>query len=65
MNKPTSTYDSHPALKDRIAFLRGVQSPHEGEDSRALIWELLPTAAVLQKTMTAVIQENIRPLRTR
>jgi Zn-dependent protease with chaperone function len=58
MSKPTSPYDSHPALSERIALLEGIEVSGE-EDDHEPVEDLLPTIRELQDEMTAVVQTNV------
>jgi Zn-dependent protease with chaperone function len=60
MNRPTSTYDSHPAIQDRIRLVRQLDSGSEVEGSQEPAWDLLPDAESLQQEMTAHVQQNVR-----
>jgi Zn-dependent protease with chaperone function len=60
MNRPTSSYDSHPALQDRIRLVQQLDVDSEVEDNREPVWGLLPNAEALQKEMTAHVQSNVQ-----
>lgn len=62
MNRETSDYDSHPAMKDRIAFVQMVQGAAETHDNRPATG-LFAQLEALQNEMTAVVQKNIQPAR--
>lgn len=59
MERPTSTYDSHPAPKDRLQLLAQIQSrnPQFGDADPA--WDLLPDPEQLQTEMTALVQKSL------
>ena len=59
LQRPTSAYDSHPALKDRIRWTEQIQSAvsQEGNDCQA--WALIPDAESLQAEMTQIIYERV------
>jgi Zn-dependent protease with chaperone function len=58
--RPTSTYDSHPALKDRLRLVSQVGAPLTvAEDSRPAC-EMLNNALDLQEEMTTVVQSGLR-----
>lgn len=59
MSRPTSAYDSHPAIKERIALIQRLEVDQVPE-SREPVWDLLPNAETLQRAMTAVVQANVR-----
>jgi hypothetical protein len=59
MSRPTSPYDSHPAVRERIALIQRLEVGQVPE-SREPVWDLLPNAETLQREMTAVVQANVR-----
>ena len=60
MSKPTSPYDSHPAVKERIELVQKLDVVNDIEESQEPVWSLLPSADELQRQMTAVVQANVR-----
>lgn len=60
--KPTSIYDSHPAVKDRIALAEKLQSTVTDTDRDDIqnVADLLPNLANLQDNMTKRVYDNIR-----
>jgi Zn-dependent protease with chaperone function len=59
---PTSPYDSHPAVRERLDRLRRLAPADPPPESREPALNLLPTAEALQSEMTALIQDNVRRL---
>ena len=60
LNRPTSPYDSHPALQDRIRFLqRFDDSGSASEGGQESVWSLIPNADELQAEMTRMVQVNV------
>ena len=60
MSQPTSPYDSHPALQDRIRFLQQIESVAKVEESAEPVWDLFPDAKSLQEEMMDIIRENVK-----
>ncbi len=60
MKRPTSPYDSHPAVQERINLLQQLGVAGGAWESQEPAWDLLPDAAQLQAEMTAVVQNNVR-----
>jgi len=60
LTHPTSPYDSHPAVQERIALLQGVDEVAAGEEDGEPAWSLLPDAEVLQEEMTAFLVASVR-----
>lgn len=42
--RPTSAYDSHPAVQDRIKFVRQLGIPNPDDGAPSLVWDLIPDA---------------------
>ena len=62
MNRTTSEYDSHPAPKERLAWVERLHIPYSVmTDNRQPVLDLLPNAEVLQRKMTLEITDAIRP----
>ncbi len=59
MNRPTSAYDSHPAVHDRIQLLAPFASETDVTDSQEPLIDLIPNLSGLQEEMTAVVQGNV------
>ncbi len=60
LGRPTSTYDSHPALQDRLRLVNQAGAPMQvAEDSRPA-WEMLRNADTLQEAMTGVVQSRLQ-----
>ncbi len=60
ISRPTSLYDSHPAVHERIELVQQLNtSGGSGWGSQEPVWSLLPNAEQLQSEMTAIIQGNI------
>lgn len=66
INRPTATYDSHPAVKDRIRLVEMIGAVDQG-GSPDPVWLLLPEADKLQDEMTHTlhnrVQEQVRRAR--
>jgi Zn-dependent protease with chaperone function/Tfp pilus assembly protein PilF len=60
MSRPTSPYDSHPALQDRIKFVRQIDAANEVEESTDPVWNLFPNAEALQKEMMDIIRADVK-----
>jgi Zn-dependent protease with chaperone function len=60
MSKPTSPYDSHPAVQQRIELVKKLEVINDAEESQEPVWNLLPGADELQRQMTAIVQANVR-----
>jgi Zn-dependent protease with chaperone function len=63
MNRPTSPYDSHPSIKDRIKLLQQLDIPDNREkvkDGQEPVWDLFLNVKELQQMMTRVIQADAR-----
>jgi Zn-dependent protease with chaperone function len=63
MSRPTSPYDSHPAVRERIKLLQQLEVANEVKEGQEPVWDLLPGAEKLQSEMTAIIQANVRQRR--
>jgi hypothetical protein len=59
MSRPTSPYDSHPAVQERIALVQQLEVS-KIEESSEPVWDLLPDAETLQHKMTAIVQANVK-----
>ena len=59
MSRPTSPYDSHPAMRERIALVEQLEG-EQVEDSQEPMRDLLPNIQELQDEMTAVVQKNVQ-----
>lgn len=59
INRPTSPYDSHPSIKDRLAYVKQLEVVEPVETAPGAMIELLPTLPALQAEMTALVQQNI------
>jgi Zn-dependent protease with chaperone function len=59
MSRPTSPYDSHPAVRERIALVGQLQINDPVAESLEPVWDLLPNAETLQREMTAIVQANV------
>jgi hypothetical protein len=59
MSRPTSPYDSHPAVRERIALVQQLQISDPMVESLEPVWDLLPHAETLQREMTAIVQTNV------
>jgi Zn-dependent protease with chaperone function len=61
MSQPTSPYDSHPAVRERIELVKQLQASEKvGPGNQEPVWGLLPSADVLQSEMTAIVQKEIQ-----
>ena len=60
MARPTSTYDSHPAVKDRLRLVSQVGAPPQVDDDNRLAWDMLHNAESFQQEMTTVVQSRQR-----
>jgi Zn-dependent protease with chaperone function len=59
MSRPTSPYDSHPAVRERIALVQQLEVSKVGESPEP-VWDLLPNTETLQREMTAIVQANVK-----
>lgn len=59
MNKPTSPYDSHPAMNDRIAFVEDLNIAPMMEDDQKSVWHIIPEAESWQQKMTDLVQKQV------
>ena len=60
MTRPTSAYDSHPALQDRLRLVTQAGAPMLVEEDTRPAWELISDPEALQLEMTKVIQDRLR-----
>jgi Zn-dependent protease with chaperone function len=60
MSQPTSPYDSHPSLQDRIRFLQQIDSIAKSKGSPDPVWSLFSDAGSLQEEMMDIIRENVK-----
>ncbi|MEW5987678.1 MAG: M48 family metalloprotease [Chloroflexota bacterium] len=60
ISRPTSAYDSHPAIKDRIALVQHLKQGDDQPGDAKPAASLLPTLEQLQKEMTTLVQNNLR-----
>ena len=60
MSRPTSPYDSHPAVRERIKLLQQLKVANEVEESQEPVWNLLPNVEELQNEMTNMVQVNVQ-----
>jgi Zn-dependent protease with chaperone function len=58
MTRPTSAYDSHPAMKDRLEMIKHLESVASGEKKNKDVWELLPDAESLQQQMSQMLYDR-------
>jgi Zn-dependent protease with chaperone function len=59
IEQPTSIYDSHPAISDRIALLKPLIPANQPIVVGGKSWHLLPDAAAWQLKMTQQIQRGV------
>jgi len=59
MNRPTSAYDSHPAIKERLDLVSRLTLP-ASEDNPAPALDLLPNREQLQAEMTVKVERNVK-----
>lgn len=59
MQRPTSPYDSHPAVKERIRLVQQLNATGFVEDSPDPVWSLLSDVDSLQQEMTTIVQTNV------
>jgi len=60
MSRPTSPYDSHPAVRERIKLLQQLKVANEVAESQEPVWNLLPNVEELQNEMTHIVQVNVQ-----
>lgn len=60
MGQPTSPYDSHPSLQDRIRFLQQIDPVARLTRSTEPVWSLFPNAESLQEEMMDIIRKNVK-----
>ena len=58
--RPTSAYDSHPAIDDRLRLVKQLGAPLVVADDMRPAWELINNPEALQVEMTKVIQDRLR-----
>lgn len=60
-NLPTSTYDSHPSIKDRLALIQGIQPaiPLHPEEDNLQVWSLFANPDAIQREMTTQIVRSV------
>lgn len=63
LNRPTSPYDSHPAVKDRLELVQQIQMITTVPNNLEPAWNLLPNAEALQHEMTAQVQTRLQERR--
>ncbi len=59
MSRPTSPYDSHPAVSERIRLLQPLQGRYDVGGEQAPVWGLFDNPDALQAEMTALVQKNV------
>ena len=59
MSRPTSPYDSHPAVSERFRLLQPLQGRYDVEGGQAPVWDLFDNLDALQAEMTALVQKNV------
>lgn len=60
MNRQTSQYDSHPAPRERIAWIERVHAPYSTmRDNRVPALDLFPNPEDLQRELTADLMKNV------
>lgn len=59
MSRPTSPYDSHPAVSERIRLLQPLAGRYDSVGEQAPAWELFDNLDALQAEMTAIVQKNV------
>lgn len=60
INRPTSPYDSHPSVKDRIELVQQISAVDSSGTNQNLIGDLLPNIEALQHEMTKTVQKNVQ-----
>jgi len=63
INRPTSAYDSHPSIQERIRLAQALPGGGSGAVSTHPVWDLLPGAEVLQEEMTAHVRAQVEQIR--
>ncbi|MBN1149580.1 MAG: M48 family metalloprotease [Anaerolineales bacterium] len=63
LNHPTSAYDSHPSIQERIQLARGLPASGSEAGSANPVWDLLPGAAAMQEEMTAHLRAQVEQIR--
>lgn len=59
MSRPTSPYDSHPAVSERIRLLQPLQDRYDVAGEQAPVWDLFDNLDALQAEMTEIVQKNV------
>ena len=59
LNRPTSPYDSHPAVVERIEFLASRPKTPDCEEKTDPVWMLFPNAEALQEEMTRLLVSEV------
>ncbi|MEW5871678.1 MAG: M48 family metalloprotease [Chloroflexota bacterium] len=59
LSRPTSPYDSHPAIQERIRLAQHITHAGTGLGSSLPVWDLLPNAQALQDEMTSQVRANV------
>ena len=59
MSRPTSPYDSHPAVSERIRLLQPLQDRYDADGEQAPVWDLFDNLDLLQGEMTSLVQKNV------
>ncbi len=61
MNRATSEYDSHPAPKERVAWIKDLKTPFSPiYDNNLPVLDLFPKIEELQRDMTVEIMMNVK-----
>lgn len=61
MERPTSAYDSHPAFKERIAWIDRLYIHYSAiQDNRVEALRLFPNPEALQRELTSQLLKNVR-----
>jgi Zn-dependent protease with chaperone function len=59
LNRSTSPYDSHPAIRDRFELLKPLENVIFSSEEKNPVWELLLKPEELQVDMTELVQNNL------
>ena len=59
MSRPTSPYDSHPAVSERFRLLQPLADRYDVAGDPEPVWGLFDNPAMLQAEMTALVQRNV------
>ncbi len=66
IERPTSPYDSHPSVHDRVELVKRLEANAPlGSSNSTPAWDLLPNAAELQQAMTSLVQRNVDAVRAK